>query len=90
MIKMARSRIIAKSYLTNREVKEGRIMLLSDAEKLVKRRRKQGYRVESEPHDGISFFPRFKILKLRTKTPGEYKRIRVETKIWDIYDKKVR
>ena len=89
MIEMAR-RIIAKSYLTKRETKEGRIMLLSDAEKLVKRRRKQGYRVTSEPHDGISFFSRFKTLKLRTKIPGEYKRVRVETKIWDISDKKVR
>tara|TARA_R100001463_G_C3473131_1_gene216110 strand:+ start:259 stop:522 length:264 start_codon:yes stop_codon:yes gene_type:complete len=83
-------RIIAKSYLTKREAKEGRIMLLSDAEKMVKRRRKQGYRVISEPHDGASFFSRFKTLKLRTKTPGEYKTVRVEKKIWDISDKKVK
>ena len=86
---MAR-RIIAKSYLTKRETKEGRIILLSDAEKMVKRRRKQGYRVTSEPHDGISFFSRFKTLRLRTKTRGEYKRVRVEKKIWDISNKKVR
>ena len=81
-------RIIGRSYLTPYEIKEGRILPLKDAEKLVSRRRKQGHRVTNEPHDGISLFSRIKFLKKKTKVHGEHKLIRVETKIWDIARKK--
>ena len=81
-------RIIGKSYLTPYEIKEGRILPLKDAEKLVSRRRRQGYRVTNEPHDGISFFSRIKFLKKKTNVRGEHRLIRVEKKIWDIARKK--
>ncbi len=83
-------RIIAKSHLTKGEVKEGRIWPLKEAEKLVKRRRRSGYRVTDEPHDGISLFPRISFIKKKTGVPGEFKRIRVEKRIWDISRKKVK
>jgi len=81
-------RIIAKSYLTPSQIKEGRIWPLNEAKKLVKRRQKQGYLVKSEPHDGANVFPKTTFIENKTKVKGEYKRIRVEKRIWDISRKK--
>tara|TARA_R100001198_G_C5153695_1_gene161998 strand:+ start:513 stop:776 length:264 start_codon:yes stop_codon:yes gene_type:complete len=83
-------RIIAKSFLTKREIKEGRIMPLKKAKKFIERRRKQGYRIKEEPHDGANVFPRITTLKLKTNNPNEFKFVKVEKRIWDISEKKVK
>ena len=78
-------RITGKSYLTPREIKRGWPLPLQKAEKLVTRRRKQGYVVHDEPHDFRPWmFKKVSEIKLKTKVPGEFRRIKVEKKVWEI------
>ena len=82
-------RIIGKSYLTPREIREGRYLPLKKAEQIVARRRKAGHLVIEEPHDFRPWaIKKVRELKLPTRVPGEFKRIRVEKKVWDIVRRK--